>query len=467
VVKFLLLQLTVLPRSYKRLQGICNNMARNRAKEEPYQSPAPKTKFQYQKRPRRQWIVVQEFGAEGGGCNAGIAKVEVKDDPYDRYYIEKRFKPEHIGYGVAHKEISLLHQLSDWPGVVKMVDHFIDETRNRASVYLEYCDGKDLDEIIVASRGHNRVHERKIWKWLISLMDTLVYLHRGPEPEDDKKVLKYWNVIYHRDIKPSNIFLKSDFKNNELVAKLADFGCSDSGQWMFEHKKVQNANFASASTPGYEPPEHPLYSGASDVWQLALCIASVCTGVINPWSRHHPRGQRWNRSLPAGRYYSKELSEVLAWCLTDDTKRRPMPMEISKRLKEIYERINLPLDDQPLVALAKPGGQVAQLPQSVPSPRSRYDDQQPNIHDQRPGLHAHAFSDPELQRMEQRGNRYNYFVHGQRSPLQGHFPSEHRYGSGGIRPPGLPGGFIPLHAPDRLPPDFGSGEYSDSGRRRR
>jgi serine/threonine protein kinase len=89
-------------------------------------------------------------------------------------------------------KIALLHQLADWLGVVKMADHFNDEAQGKASVCLEYCDGRDLEAIIQASKEHNRIHERKFWEWFIRLMDILVYLRWGPEPEDNEKVLKYW-----------------------------------------------------------------------------------------------------------------------------------------------------------------------------------------------------------------------------------------------------------------------------------
>jgi serine/threonine protein kinase len=425
-------------------------MPQDRAQSTHRQS-SPQPKLSYQEQSRCQWVVVEEFGVKGGGCNGGIAKVEAKDDPYDRCFIEKRFKAEHVDFGLAHKEIALLHQLSDYPGVVRMVDHFVDPARGKASVYLEYCDGKDLEAVVVAtSKGTDRVHERKIWKWFIGLIDTLVYLHRGPEPEDDAKVLKYWNVIYHRDIKPPNILLKTDYKANELVAKLADFGCSDSGQWMFDHKKVQKANIASAFTPGYEPPEHPMYSGASDVWQLALCMASVCTGITYPWSRRFPQGQRWSKKQPAGKCFSKELNEILAWCLNEDMKRRPKPMDIAKRLRSTYEKLKLPVDNHPLVAIGNPGAGFGHFPPPFASPGPQDAGHQSPMQDTRPGLGGNTFSDPAVERMEYRRDRYDDFVHGQRFPMHLMTPGGREW-----QHYGLPGGFIPMHVPGRWPPGSG------------
>ncbi|KAH4861690.1 hypothetical protein HBH75_023350 [Parastagonospora nodorum] len=388
------------------------------ASEPPKSTPPLRSDFKYQDRPRRHWIIVQEFGQNGGGCNGGVAKVEIKDDPVDRFFFEKRFDANVMF--LVHKEVGLLNQLGDWPGVVKMVDHFIDEKNKKASVYMEYCDAGDLEKVIQDSRkGTRQVHERKIWQWLIELMDTLVYMHRGPEPENDRKVLMYWNSVYHRDIKPGNILLKTDHKAGRVVTKMADFGCSVSAHWthMVKRDKPEQVSMTSALTPGYDPPEHPEYSGATDVWQVALVIACTCSSIIAPWSKQWPKGQRWDKAAPAGRKYSQKLNKILAWCLTEDQTRRPKPLEISKRAKADYASINLPPDNDPMVIFGREVGQAVQTPQPAFSPGPAFGGQQPNFQGQRPGLDPHAFSDPEIQRMENRGGQYNDFVQDHRSPM--------------------------------------------------
>ncbi|KAH5316284.1 hypothetical protein HBI11_068150 [Parastagonospora nodorum] len=388
------------------------------ASEPPKSTPPLRSDFKYQDRPRRHWIIVQEFGQNGGGCNGGVAKVEIKDDPVDRFFFEKRFDANVMF--LVHKEVGLLNQLGDWPGVVKMVDHFIDEKNKKASVYMEYCDAGDLEKVIQDSRkGTRQVHERKIWQWLIELMDTLVYMHRGPEPENDRKVLMYWNSVYHRDIKPGNILLKTDHKAGRVVTKMADFGCSVSAHWthMVKRDKPEQVSMTSALTPGYDPPEHPEYSGATDVWQVALVIACTCSSIIAPWSKQWPKGQRWDKAAPAGRKYSQKLNKILVWCLTEDQTRRPKPLEISKRAKADYASINLPPDNDPMVIFGREVGQAVQTPQPAFSPGPAFGGQQPNFQGQRPGLDPHAFSDPEIQRMENRGGQYNDFVQDHRSPM--------------------------------------------------
>jgi serine/threonine protein kinase len=87
---------------------------------------------------------------------------------------------------------------------------------------------------------------------------------------------------------------------------MAGFGCSTSARWnhVQKRKTLDRINKASPLTPGYDPPEHPEYSGATDIWQLALAIACVCTGNINPWSPNNRGGQVWDKSQPAGPHYS-------------------------------------------------------------------------------------------------------------------------------------------------------------------
>ena len=402
--------------------------------------PKLKDEIQFQTRPRRQWVIVEELGHQNGGGNAGIAKVEAKDDPYDRYFIEKRFKAEHVEWRVPHKEIALLRQLGDHPNILKMFDYFIDEQKKKASVYLEYCDAGDLEAVLIASR-QDRVPERKIWKWFMGLIDALVYCHRGPDPDDDRKVLLYWNVIWHRDIKPPNIFLKTDRQKGEVVAKLADFGFSESVHMAYESKKKADVSLSEAYTPGFEPPEHPEYTGATDVWQLALCIACVCAGNLNPWSKENPLGKRWDRDQPAGPHYSKELNDILSWCLNDDKTRRPTPMQIAKRLKEMYVRVktSLPPDPQPMAVPGRQSKQAAQTP-NASSPGPHGADQRQK---QRPNLPAHAFSNPEMEMNGQRGNRYQNLVQDQRSPYSPGTANQIIHEGGGTPYGGLPGGFTP------------------------
>lgn len=159
--------------------------------------PKLKNEIIWQKQPKQQWKVVKALGTMDGAGNEGIYIVQAANDPYDRQFVEKRVKANEIKYGTAQKEVALLRQLGDHPNILKMVDYFIDEVKTKASVYLECCDAGDLGKVIAGSKN-NPVHERKVWSWFMGLIDALLYCHRGPNPESDKNVMLYWNVIFHR-----------------------------------------------------------------------------------------------------------------------------------------------------------------------------------------------------------------------------------------------------------------------------
>jgi serine/threonine protein kinase len=127
-------------------------------------------------------------------------------------------------------------------------------------------------------------------------MNALAYPHYGPKPDDHVVSKKYWNQIYHRDLKPTNVVVKQDNQKKEIVAKLADFGCSISEHFTKLNKDRNYASWTSAHTPKFDPPEHRDFSVITDVRQLALCIVCVCTVIYDPRSKSHPTGVEWDKS---------------------------------------------------------------------------------------------------------------------------------------------------------------------------
>ncbi|KAH7089531.1 kinase-like domain-containing protein [Paraphoma chrysanthemicola] len=408
----------------------------------PKKAPRMKSEFQLQQNPKHTWEVVQKFGTEGGGMNAGIFKVKLVGDPLDRRFIEKRFDVETILTGWAEKEVVIMNQVKDHEGAVKIYDHFVDMKARKASIFMEFCDMGDLEGVIRGVMQFGPINEHKIWNWFIGLMETLVYLHRGPTPEDDRAVLLYWNHIYHRDIKPANLFLKSDPEKRMIIAKLADFGGADSAHYTFQNKTRATARRNEIYTGGFDAPEYPIYTGATDVWQMALSIACVCVPNVAPQSKQHPTGRAWDQKQPAGRHYSRELNSILSWCLDSDAIRRPRPLDIVKRSKETYSRIknHLPPDKNPMDVprQAKASAQAPQ-PDSSPGPRAATG--------QRPQIPPHAFSDPEVDRAGRRNNQYGAFVQNQRMPMSPRAVDEVIRNGGGTPHLGLPGGFVPSQGP--------------------
>jgi serine/threonine protein kinase len=296
-------------------------------------------------------------------------------------------------------------------------------------------------------------------------MDALAYLHYGPEPDDHVFSKKYWNQIYYRDPKPANVFLKRDNQKKEIVAKLADFGCAISDQFTKLNRDRSYASMTSAHTPGFDPPEHPDFSVVTDVWQLALCIVCVCTRTYDPRSKSHPTGVEWDKKQPAGQQYTRELNEVLRWCLTVDLKRRPNSWEVLKRLRDKYSKVkdSLPYNEWRMDMFWKPRIDIppskAQHPAFSPGPRAV--DPQQGFQERHPSLSSHTNSDPGVERTEHMGNRYTDMVRNQRRAMSpnsidniisggggyGQSETPGRYGQPGLPAgygqPGVPGGFVP------------------------
>ncbi|KAF1943321.1 hypothetical protein EJ02DRAFT_486270, partial [Clathrospora elynae] len=242
----------------------------------------------------------------------------------------------------------------------------------------------------------------------------------------------------------ANILLTRE--ENQIVAKLADFGCAKSEDFL-AHQEPKDAIRASVLTPGFDAPEYPYFSGASDVWQLGLSILCLCTGNLIPRSNHNKNGKSWDKERPAGPKYSTELSWSLRFCLAGDTKKRPNVKQILRYLNKQYDVVmnRLPANVVPLEIWDHRGGQVLNVPQPgppeaygqpMPPPRFIYPAHQPgrNQHPVRPGLPGHMLSDPGIDHMgqlRQMGNPfgqqipYGPFLMGMRGLHPSMFEEEH------------------------------------------
>jgi NIMA (never in mitosis gene a)-related kinase len=351
-------------------------------------------------KPKHRWEVLQSLGKMNGGLNAGIYKVSPKDKARGMVFIEKRFGPVECREKVAHREIQILHQVSDHPSITTMVDHFLDPPRLTGAVFLEYCDKGSLGDVTEHVMRGKHVNEHKVWSWFIQLTEALIYCHFGPHPEMSATELLQsgWSKVYHRDIKPGNILLTTEA--NQIVAKLADFGCAVSEDYIALYPNLNHAVTASMCTPGFDAPEYPFFSGASDIWQLAISIMCLCTGIVSPLSAKNPRGQPWNVARPAGPEYSKELSWAMKACLEKNINNHSPTLPELKYLNKQYEAViaQLPPDHLPLEIFLPRGGQIPQGPQYGPMP----------VHGQMgPAPGFAQFPSPEF------GGPFGYFLGGQ------------------------------------------------------
>ena len=155
-----------------------------------------------------------------------------------------------------HREARLLSRLRH-PSLPRVIDHFIEG--NGQYLVMDYITGKDLEELLRASKGPFPVESAL--DWADQLLDVLIYLHSQEEP------------VIHRDIKPANMKLTPQGRIILLDFGLAK-GSSASLQLSFR-----------AATPAYAPLEQMTFQGTdarSDLYSLAVTLYHLMTGELPP-----------------------------------------------------------------------------------------------------------------------------------------------------------------------------------------
>jgi serine/threonine protein kinase len=137
-----------------------------------------------------------------------------------------------------------------------------------------------------------------VWRFLISLLSVLRYLH-------------FDKLIIHRDLNPSNIMV--DNKNN---LKVADFGLAKG------ISQSLNANNSFVGTLVYSCPQivqNQTYNEKADIWSLG-CIIYEMMALKTPFSGNNPLFIAKN--IVNGEYtvdlpeqYSAELRNIVRLCL--------------------------------------------------------------------------------------------------------------------------------------------------------
>merc|ERR1719330_456349 len=159
--------------------------------------------------------------------------------------------PEMIAF--ARQEFETLRKI-EHPNIVGAVD-FI-EAPGRATVVLDFFDGRDLQET-VSSMPDRRLPEEVAMPLIAQLVDAVMHLHASR--------------IVHRDIKPQNVLVSRDLKQLKLV----DFNVA------------RNLQGGPALTPTgtrlYTAPEVVLGespSELSDIWSVGLCAYLLLSGSL-------------------------------------------------------------------------------------------------------------------------------------------------------------------------------------------
>lgn len=219
------------------------------------------------------------------------------------------------------------------PNVVRVLNFF----RANETVYMvmRYERGRTLREHIRAHRGALR--ESWVRRTFAQLLNGLREVHS--------------NKLLHLDIKPANIYVR-----NDGTPLLLDFGAAR--QTLSE----EAARLPPMYTPGFSSPEH---HGArehlgpwSDIYSVGASIYA-CLGASAP----QPADQRLqkDRLVPARKgfagKYSRELLDIVDWCLRLDHLERPQSVFALQRALlgkgEPVPRRGVPVLEQMREALVK------------------------------------------------------------------------------------------------------------------
>ncbi|KAK9463745.1 kinase-like domain-containing protein [Lipomyces oligophaga] len=233
--------------------------------------------------------------------------------------------------------------------IVQYVHHERDPDNEEVHLYMEYCGGGDLSQLIRNCRDSNQyVPETIVWSILTQILLALYRCHYGVDappltnlfaPVEDPPATPS-SVILHRDIKPENVFLDS-----ENSVKLGDFGLSK----MIGPEHTLATTYVG--TPYYMSPEVLLdqpYTPQSDMWSLGCVIYELC--ALHPpfTGKSH---LQLAQTIKEGRYpplpsgYSTALQHVIAACLTLNPQKRPTThdllqiekIRIHRRERELVE----------------------------------------------------------------------------------------------------------------------------------
>ncbi|KAK6200898.1 G2-specific serine/threonine protein kinase [Scheffersomyces amazonensis] len=265
----------------------------------------------------------------GKGSFGTVRKVRQKSDGQ----ILVRKEIEYTSMNVHERnqlisELRILRELNH-PNIVKYYrhDHIIDH--KTIHIYMEYCDGGDLAQIITNfKKNKEKVPEEFIWQVLVQTLLALYRCHYGVEAskvnlfagnDDREPTIDSETVIIHRDIKPDNIFLLNSGKS----IKLGDFGLAK--------MLTSNNDFAKTyvGTPYYMSPEVLMdnpYSPVCDIWSLGCVLFELCTLQPPFHAKTHLQLQSKIKKgivpeLPS--HYSSQIRSIIKDCITVNPDTRP------------------------------------------------------------------------------------------------------------------------------------------------
>lgn len=185
------------------------------------------------------------------------ASMAVRDPNTLQVSAQARFKEFQDGLESFYNEASILHQLQNWPSIVRILDF----ARGNGTAYMvmEYIEGENLK--IAMRKNGGRLPYHTAYQCLLETALGLTEVHAGG--------------VLHRDVSPENILL---LPNGQT--KLVDFGASRLAL------KADPADRVIMLKPGFAPPEQYTADGKQGPWTdeygLACTFYRIATGQPLP-----------------------------------------------------------------------------------------------------------------------------------------------------------------------------------------
>lgn len=212
-----------------------------------------------------QYDHLEELGVGGNG------KAILLERRMDRSLLVVKIVKPFPGWSsttIAREVFLVKHRLPNNDRIIRIVDYLHSAHVRQIQIYMEYCDGGDLQRLLDRYSKHGRtLPESFAWHAFRQIAEGLAFIHCGYDHKlgpNQKLPIDTWKTVIHADLKPENIFLRtSKISGDYPDLLLADFGNSHTED-----------GFHRAGTEIWLPPERRYVSGWGDTWTMGAIISS-------------------------------------------------------------------------------------------------------------------------------------------------------------------------------------------------
>ncbi|XP_068998031.1 serine/threonine-protein kinase Nek10 [Embiotoca jacksoni] len=217
-------------------------------------------------------------------------------------------------------ELTIIKEQMTHPNIVKYYKTFLEG--DRLYVVMELIEGAPLAEHFNSLKEKQlQLTEDRIWNIFIQMCLALRYLHK------EKRIV-------HRDLTPNNIMLGEKDK-----VTITDFGLAK--------QKQENSKLTSVvGTILYSCPEvvkNEPYGEKADIWALGCIVYQMATlqppfYSSNMLSLASKIVEAVYEPVEEGAF-SERVTDMIRWCLSPDSERRPDIVAISSRISDLMMRL--------------------------------------------------------------------------------------------------------------------------------